>query len=141
MCSAVEVGDLIIAFNEAEARLPVLGRHGDLHWLRWGESHGVTGSPWVAGPCARLDSIQAGKWDKYAPVPVKLAVGRYMERNASGKPYWGKLAEGEYLQGLVAVIGRERRVYVVTVDTPPRWRHVSLRWPRIVGGTNQLTSI
>ncbi|HEX5359796.1 MAG TPA: hypothetical protein VFW49_01650 [Fluviicoccus sp.] len=132
MCSAVEVGERIIGFGDHDL-LPVVLRNGELQWLRWGERHGVP-SAWVPGPCARLDSILSGKWDRYGPVPVKLAVNRYMERNARNKPYWVKLAAGEYLQGLVATVGGEQRVYVVTVDTPAPYRHVSDRWPRVIGG-------
>jgi hypothetical protein len=131
MCSAVESGARIIAFMDDCPELPVRLKNGDIRWLRWGEKHGIP-SPWVAGPCARLDSIRAGKWDRYRPVPVKLAVGRYMERNAVNAPYWAKLRDGECLQGLVAQVGDEQRVYVVTDETPPEFRHVSTRWPRIV---------
>ncbi|HEX5278254.1 MAG TPA: hypothetical protein VFW42_11380 [Fluviicoccus sp.] len=130
MCSAVETDERIIAFGDHDS-LPVLLRDGGLRWLRWGERHGVP-SVWVAGPCARLDSIRAGKWDRYQPVPVKLAVRRYMERNAVNKPFWAKLEAGEYLQGLVATVNGEQRVYVVTDDTPAAYRHVSDRWPRII---------
>ncbi|RZU45182.1 hypothetical protein EV700_1997 [Fluviicoccus keumensis] len=133
MCSAIEVNDHIISFGDHKI-LPVLLRNGDVRWLRWGERHGVP-SPWIAGPCARLDSIQAGKWDRYQPVPVKLPVRRYMERNARNKPYWVRLNEGEYLQGLAARVGDEVRVYVVTVDTPAAYRHVSDRWPRVIAAT------
>lgn len=131
MCSGVEVNDRIITFGESAPALPVMLRSGEVLWLRWGERHGIA-SPWVAGPCARLDSIRSGKWDRFRPVPVKLPVQRYMERNASNKPYWAKLQPGEYVQGLVATIGEEQRVYVVTDETPPAYRHVSDRWPRII---------
>lgn len=31
--------------------------------------------------CARLDSIQSGKWDKDSPQPVKIPIQRYIERD------------------------------------------------------------
>lgn len=37
------------------------------------------------------------------------------------------------LPGLVAEIGHERRVYVVTIPAPDEYRHISDRWPRVVG--------
>ena len=132
MCSAVEVGDQIIGFAGDAARLPVLLRSGGTLWLPWGEPYGRERGAWVPGPCARLDSIHSGKWDRFRPVAVKIAVERYMERNARNAPYWARLRAGEYLQGLVATVGDEKRVYVVTVETPAPYRHVSERWPRIL---------
>lgn len=132
MCSGVEVDGRIITFADPAPELPVFLRNGEVRWLPWGARHGVP-SPWVAGTCARLDSIRAGKWDRYRPVPVRIPVDRLMERDSRNRPYWARLAGGQWLQGLVAQVGDEQRVYVVTVDTPAEYRHVSDRWPRVMG--------
>jgi len=119
-------------WRDADVTLPVLMKGGTISWLKWGERHGVQ-SAFVQGPCARLDSIQAGKWQRFNPTPVKIPITRYMERNQKGAPYWVKVEDGQYLQGLVATVNGEQRVYVVTVDAPPEFRHVQDRWPRVIG--------
>ena len=55
-----------------------------------------------------------------------------MERDAKGAPYWVKVTEGSYLQGLLATINSEQRVYVVTIETPDEFKHVQPRWPRVI---------
>lgn len=137
MCSGVEFKGRIITFADEAPALPVLLRDGGICWVPWGARHGVP-SPWVAGTCARLDSIHAGKWDRYHPVPVKIPVDRVMERDGRNRPYWVKLGGNQWLQGLVARAGEDRRVYVVTVETPAAYRHVSDRWPRVMDGQGEV---
>lgn len=129
MCSGIEYKDQMYLWKDATVKLPVLMKNGEVTWLAWGERHGVQ-SPFFQGPCARLDSIKARKWDRFHPRAVKIPVDRYMERDIKGAPYWVKPDEERYLQGLVATWGEEQRVYVVTVDTPEQYKHVQPRWPR-----------
>lgn len=131
MCSGIELNGEMHLWRDAEVKLPVLNKDGSISWLRWGERHGVK-SAFVQGPCARLDSIQLGKWQRFKPVPVKIPIDRYMERDNKGAPYWVKVQAGQYLQGLVATVNDEQRVYVVTIEAPKQFRHVSERWPRII---------
>lgn len=131
MCSGIELNGEMHLWRDAEVKLPVLNKDGSISWLFWGERHGVKSS-FVQGPCARLDSIQLGKWQRFNPVPVKIPIDRYMERDNKGAPYWVKVQAGQHLQGLVATINDEQRVYVVTVEAPNQFRHVSERWPRII---------
>jgi len=44
------------------------------------------------------------------------------------------LKPGEYLQGAVAKVYAEERVYVVTVPQPEKYASAQPFWPRIVGG-------
>ncbi|MDP1539266.1 MAG: hypothetical protein Q8K94_08865 [Moraxellaceae bacterium] len=132
MCSGIEYLGKMHLWRDVDVTLPVLMKDGSIRWLKWGERHGVQ-SAFVQGPCARLDSIQAGKWQRFNPMPVKIPITRYMERNQKCAPYWVKVEDGQYLQGLVATVNGEQRVYVVTVDAPQAFRHVQDRWPRVIG--------
>ncbi|GAA4651293.1 hypothetical protein GCM10023116_35770 [Kistimonas scapharcae] len=64
-------------------------------------------------------------------MPVKIPAQAFVEQDVSGQEHRFPVTEGQYLQGLVSRIGREQRVYVVTLET-------SLddicfeRWPRLV---------
>lgn len=131
MCSGIEYEGELLVWQDADVRLPVKLRDGSMRWLRWGERHGVA-SAFVQGPCARLESIHAGRWDRHAPQPVQIPAERYMERDARGRPVWVRTAPGQCLQGLVANQGDEQRVYVVTVEAPEEFRHVQARWPRLL---------
>jgi putative SOS response-associated peptidase YedK len=142
MCAGVEIEGqekaARVYFPVATATLPVLMRDGSVVNLRWGtrreENAGNDGQRrWPEGGWARLESIKSGRWDTYKPVPVKIPARGYMEKDNEGRSHWFKLEEGEYIQGLVASIGEERRVYVVTIETPPQFAQVHDRWPRIVG--------
>jgi putative SOS response-associated peptidase YedK len=144
MCAGVEIEGqekaARIYFPVTTAMLPVLMKDGSVVNLPWGarreENAGNGGQRrWPEGGWARLESIKAGRWNAYEPVPVKIPARGYMEKDNEGRSHWFKLESGEYIQGLVASIGEERRVYVVTIETPPQFAQVHDRWPRIVGRT------
>jgi len=107
-------------------------RTGGVALLVWGRRHEQAGQLPLGG-WARLDSIHAGRWDRWMPVPVKLPLKSFMERDFEGHSHWYDLTRGQWIQGLVARARYERRVYVVTLepelpDTPHE------RWPRIMSG-------
>lgn len=131
MCSGIEYLDALITWQNEPVKLPVRLRNGDITWIRWGELHGRQSS-FVHGPCARLDSIQSGKWDRFQPHPVKIPLARYMERDSRGAPVWIKVNPDQHLQGLIATWQGEQRIYVVTVETPKNFRHMQPRWPRLL---------
>ena len=131
MCSGIEYQGQMHLWSDPEVHLPVRRKNGALSWLRWGARHGIE-SPFFQGPCARLESIQMGKWNRFQPMPVKICMDRYMERDIKNKPYWVKTESYQVLQGLVATWQGEQRVYVVTVDTPAEFQHVQPRWPRVI---------
>jgi putative SOS response-associated peptidase YedK len=141
MCAAVEIEGqekaARIYFPVKAATLPVLKRDGGVVLLAWGarneELSGSKGPRWPKGGWARIESIKSGRWDAYDPQPVKIPARGYMEKDNEGRSHWFPLEPGQYIQGLIAHIGGERRVYVVTISTPSEFAHIHDRWPRIVG--------
>lgn len=143
MCAGVEieVGEKKprrIYFPVPTAALPVLMKDGSMMSLPWGarnEERGGDGKGlrWPKGGWARHESVKTGKWRAFDPQPAKIAARSYMEKDGEGVSHWFTLEPGQYIQGLVATVGEERRVYVVTVGAPPQFAHIHDRWPRIVG--------
>ena len=136
MCGGVKYrhGDRTVTtyFPNPGAALPVLRRDGAHELLPWGrreEQEGVL----PPGGWARLDSVKAGKWERYEPVPVRLDIEEFMEKDHAGTSHWYRLETGQWIQGLIATRGAELRVYVVTiVPTEATQRAVHDRWPRII---------
>ena len=121
-----------VFFPNPEAVLPVRTRSGAIELMTWGRRKENQGRL-PPGGWARLDSIHAGRWDKYFPVPVKLPVTRFMEKDRHGHSHWFLVTGGHWIQGLVAREAGERRVYVVTIK-PALEGTVHDRWPRIMTG-------
>jgi len=142
MCAGVEIEveekkSRKVYFPMATATLPVLMKDGSVTSLPWGarneeRSKDGTRARWPKGGWARHESVKAGKWRAFDPQPAKIPAMGYMEKDGEGDSHWFKLEPGQYIQGLVASIGEERRVYVVTVGAPPQFAHIHDRWPRIV---------
>jgi len=131
MCSGIEYEEQLHVWQDAAVRLPVLLRDGGVAWLPWGGRHGLE-TIFHEGPCARLESIRAGKWDRFSPRPVKIPLSRYMERDGKGRPCWTRVGPGQHLQGLLASAGGEQRVYVVTVESPEGQGNLQPRQPRVM---------
>ncbi len=119
-------------FPNPKACLPVKKRSGSIELLPWGRRKTQAGHLPLGG-WARLDSIYAGRWDKWFPTPVKLMASQFMEKDIEGHSHWFDITSGKWIQGLVAHYNKERRVYVVTI-TPEREDAVHERWPRILSG-------
>ena len=134
MCGAISFednGELVnVYFPNPRAMLPVLTKQQERVKLPWGRRKNQTGNLPMGG-WARLDSIHQGRWNKYFAKPVKLAVSAFMEKDIEGTPHWYPIIKGQYLQGLLAQYGGERRIYVVTI-TPQREDSLHERWPRII---------
>ncbi|WJW76315.1 hypothetical protein QVG61_04265 [Thiohalobacter sp. IOR34] len=134
MCSGVYYGfegeDHRVYFPNPRATLPVRRRDGSTILLPWGRRREQAGQLPLGG-WARLDAIHGGRWDRWLPVPVKLPIKSFMEKDIEGQSHWYDLTRGKWIQGLVARNGHERRVYVVTV-TPEMADAVHERWPRIL---------
>ena len=124
--------DTRVWFPNPKAQLPVAMRNGDIHLLPWGRRHEQAGRLPLGG-WARLDSIYAGRWDRWFTVPVKLPVKSFMEKDFEGHSHWYDLTRGQWIQGLVARCRHERRIYVVTIE-PELADAVHDRWPRIMSG-------
>ncbi|HXF67896.1 MAG TPA: hypothetical protein VNK67_14515 [Burkholderiales bacterium] len=146
MCAGIELlreGRIVrVYFPAPRAALPVLTREGSELLLPWGargrEYDALGLVKWPAGGWARLESVRAGRWDAFDPRPVKIPARGFMEKDAAGASHWFALGPGQYIQGLLARAGEERRVYVVTVGPPQGLAHIHDRWPRIVGAAGGL---
>ncbi len=122
--------DIRVYFPNPKAMLPVRKRSGENELLPWGRRKVQSGKLPLGG-WARLDAIYAGRWDYWRPVPVKLMVKSFMEKDIENNSHWYDLVSGQWIQGLVARDGYERRIYVVTVE-PEMVDAIHNRWPRIM---------
>jgi len=121
-----------VYFPNPKATLPVKMKTGAIEQLPWGrrkQQHGEL----PMGGWARLDSIYAGRWDRWQPQPVKLLISSFMEKDIERNSHWYDISAGKFIQGLVARFSHEQRVYVVTVE-PEMAEAVHDRWPRILSG-------
>lgn len=64
---------LKVYFPNPYAQLPILMKDGNVSLLPWGRRKEQEGNLPLGG-WARLDSINAGKWEYVHPSPVKIAV-------------------------------------------------------------------
>jgi hypothetical protein len=119
-------------FPNPKACLPVKKRDNSVELIPWGRRQQQAGHLPLGG-WARLDSIYAGRWDRWFPTPVKLMASQFMEKDIEGHSHWFDITSGKWIQGLVAHWNNERRVYVVTI-TPEMEDAVHERWPRILSG-------
>ena len=124
--------DVRVYFPNPRALLPVKNRAGNTDLLPWGHRQEQAGILPLGG-WARLDSIYAGRWDRWFPVPVKLPVKSFMEKDIEGRSHWYDLTRGQWIQGLVVRNNYEQRIYVVTIE-PELADAVHDRWPRIMSG-------
>ena len=118
-------------FPNPKAVLPVYMKDGAVHLMPWGRRNHQHGQLPLGG-WARLDSIYAGRWARYSPIPVKMPIARFMEKDVERHSHWFDMAEGKWMQGLVASNSQEQRIYVVTVEASADAVHD--RWPRILAG-------
>ena len=122
--------DIRVYFPNPKAMLPVRKKSGSIDLLPWGRRKQQAGELPLGG-WARLDSIYAGRWDRWFLIPVKLSIKSFMEKDLEGQSHWYDLTTGQYIQGLLARNKNEQRIYVVTV-TPEMSDAVHDRWPRII---------
>ena len=126
------------------AELPIRLRSGQVRTYAWGAPDATFVSneqpgyllKWPVSPWVGLAIIKRGDWWQFSPVPVRIAVARFLVMRKNGNGIWEQwiaLKRGEYLQGALAERHGERRVYVVTVDPPVAFEDVS-PWPRIISG-------
>jgi len=122
--------DVRVYFPNPKASLPIKMKSGEIELLPWGRRKEQAGALPLGG-WARLDSIYAGRWDKWSPKPVKVSVKSFMEKDIENQSHWFDLTKGQCIQGLVARNKYEQRIYIVTI-TPEFEDAVHNRWPRIV---------
>lgn len=121
---------MTVYFPNPNATLPVLKRGGHIEQVPWGRRKQQTGTLPLGG-WARLDSIHAGRWDRWQPTAVKIPLQRFMEKDRQKNSHWFDVTKGKWVQGLVARYQGEQRVYVVTIE-PQRPDAIHDRWPRIL---------
>ena len=129
---SVNNADTRVYFPNPQAKLPARTRAGKVQLLPWGRRSEQAGKLPLGG-WARLDAIYAGRWDRWFPVPVKVPVKSFMEKDLEGHTRWYDLTRGQWIQGLVARNRYERRIYIVTL-VPELADAIHDRWPRIMSG-------
>lgn len=120
-----------VYFPNPKAALPVAQDDGSVEWVSWGRRREEQAS-FVQGGWARKDSLEAGKWDKYKPEHVLLAAQGFMEKDAEKVSHWIDIPQGFAIEALVVENGTEKRLYIVTEDTPPEYSWVHDRWPKLL---------
>ena len=124
-----------VYFDSKVPELPVLGHGAGLGFYRWGVRgptyHLSDNTPgWLQKfpetGWAPLAEIRAGKWERYEPQPVRIIASRFIQVNSWLVPCYFSLEPGEFIQGLLATITHDHRVYVVTVPAPPQ--HAEEQW-------------
>ena len=120
-----------VYFPNPKAALPVVLSNGAVEWVKWGRRKEEQ-APFVQGGWARMDSIEAGKWDRYNPQPVTLAAQKFMEKDAEKVSHWIVVPQGFAIHALIVHNELDKRLYIVTEDTPPEYSWVHDRWPRLI---------
>lgn len=117
-------------FPNPRATLPVRKRNGEIELIPWGRRTTQAGKLPMGG-AARRDAIHAGRWDRFNAKPVRIALTSFMVKDFEGNSCWYDLTKSQFLQGLLAQIEGEQRVYIVTIEPEMEdSRHAV--WPRIV---------
>jgi hypothetical protein len=97
------------------AKLPVVGAKGAA-LVTWGKRKGEYPDLDIPlGGWARLDSLEAGRWDRFEPQPVVIPVRQFMEKDRQGTSHWFLLEAAQVLRGIGLRAGGTGFVYVVTV--------------------------
>ena len=132
MCGGIEYQSEKVYFPNPQARLPLRLRSGDVTWVTWGNRKQEANKDFPNGGWARLNSIYAGKWKPWRPRPVLIAANQFMEKDRDEQSHWIPLDNRMVIQGLLEKQKNERRVYVVTIETPPEYAWIHDRWPRLM---------
>jgi len=73
MCGGVRYNSIQVYFPNPQTQLSVIMKDGNISLLPLGRRKEQEGNLPLGG-WARLDSINAGKWEYVQPTPVKIAV-------------------------------------------------------------------
>ena len=137
MCGGIKYTDQqskawTVYFPSPKAALPVIKKDGTTEWVTWGKRKDEDEPNFPNGGWARLDSIKAGKWQRYQPKPVLLPIQAFMEKDAEKVSHWFDVKPDQVIQGLLTIHDDMARVYVVTTDTPSEFSYIHDRWPRLI---------
>ena len=137
MCFAVKYtgpsGQSQEVYVGKNAQIPVYTVAGEIEAVRWGRQKTEPGKAY-AHHCARLESINIGKWDWLAPKAVSLAVEGFADWGTDKQVHWHDVPQGKAIRGALVQDQGTLRVYVVTEPVPGHLAHWSKggRWPRLV---------
>jgi len=73
--------------NSAWATLPVRKKNGQIELIPWGRRSTQEGKLPMGGS-ARREAIHAGRWDRFKPKPVRLAISSFMVKDFEGNSHW-----------------------------------------------------
>jgi hypothetical protein len=119
-----------VYFAKAGALLPVKLATGEVKLVTWGRRQ-QENSEMPLGGWARLPAIHDGKWGQYLPKPVRMPVTKFMKTDYEGQVHWYDITKGQWIQGLLAQVDNEYRIYIVTI-IPELLDACHDRWPRII---------
>jgi hypothetical protein len=150
MCDAIEFfldgKPFEVAYGEGKVDLPVRERGGRIAFYRWGalgreyvacDNKPGWGAKFPETGWAPIEEVRAHAWAKVEPRPVKIMASRFRITDRWDVERWFDLAPGQFIQGLLATLGLDKRVYVVTVPLPDRLASDVTEfttWPRIIRG-------
>ena len=142
MCIAIEFAGSTIWLRDEQPYLPLLRKDGEVAWIRWGLPMAERWSAKLpGGGVVRREAIDAKKWKRYQPRPVKILANRFL-LNVGNKVRWVDVADGMVIQG--AMIASKNtidiatrgdtilRVYIVTEPTLVTQSELGDRIPRLV---------
>jgi hypothetical protein len=145
MCDVIEyvrAGErMLVYFDMHHPELPIRRRGGTIDFVTWGTrgDHYLNDDntpgyllKFPVGGRATRASILCGGWEKFEPRPVRIVASRFALAHPQLGPVFFALGPGEYIQGLLAQSGAQRRVYIVTVDAPAEHSEHWSEWPRMV---------
>lgn len=122
-----------VTFAHTKAVLPIKLKTGEVKLVTWGRRE-TENSEMPLGGWARLMTIKNEKekgWNFYLPKPVQIPVDKFMEKDFEGRSCWYEVTKGKCIQGLLARLDNEFRVYIVTID-PEDLFNTHYRWPHII---------
>lgn len=98
--------------------VPVVKSDNEIELVRWGRTKAESGKSFKHH-CARMESIEAGKWSWLQPKAVSIAIDEYADYGKDNEVHWHKLKAGEFLRGALIQDEGTLRVYVVTEPALP----------------------
>ena len=119
-------------YSGKDAVVPVINSQGDKQLVRWGRDKKEDGKAY-SHHCARLESIESGKWEHLHTKAVNISIEEFADWGADGKVHWHVIPEGHAVRGALIQDGDTLRAYVVTEPVLPEMAKYSKggRWPRV----------
>ena len=112
------------------AKLPVKLKDKQTKLIPWGRHKSQPGEL-LFGSFVHLDMIYSGRLNKFKPRSVKLPVKSFKVYDFEQRAHWYEVINGQYIQGMVASMHSEQRVYIVVID-PDNELDYHPVWPRII---------